>query len=113
MGLENFVSIAEIVAGFAVLVTLIFLTLELRSSAKTLRANTNAESYENWATVNEFLSQHPDRVAITQTFDPSKTLSEFTEVEQAAIRLLARSLFQRFQSLYFKYSAGILTEDVW
>jgi hypothetical protein len=40
-------------------------------------------------------------------------LSEFTEVEQAAIRLLARSLFQRFQSLYFKYSAGILTEDVW
>jgi hypothetical protein len=45
MGLENFVSIAEIVAGFAVLVTLIFLTLELRSSAKTLRANTNAESY--------------------------------------------------------------------
>ena len=113
MGLENFVSIAEIVAGFAVLVTLIFLTLELRSSAKTLRANTNAESYENWATVNEFLSQHPDQVAISQTFDPSKTLSEFTEVEQAAIRLLARSLFQRFQSLYFKYSAGILTEDVW
>lgn len=113
MGLEDFVSIAEIVGGFAVLVTLIFLTIELRSNAKTLRANTNAESYENWATANEFLSQHPDRVAISQAFDPTKVLSEFTEEEQASIRNFARALFQRFQSLYFKYSAGILTEDVW
>jgi len=113
VSLENFALIAEIVGGLAVLVTLIFLTVELRSNAKTLKANTNAESYANWANVNETLSQHPDRVAISQAFDTNKSWNDFTSEQQASIQIFARALFQRFQSLHFKYDAGILDEAVW
>ena len=113
MSLEEFSLIGEIIGGLAVLVTLMFLVIELRSNARTLRANTNAESYKNWADQNSVMSQHPDRVAISQTFDPTKTWDDFTPEQQASIQTIARSSFQRFQSLHFQYAAGILDEKVW
>ena len=42
MNLQDLASIAEIIGGFAVLATLVYLTIELRDNTKILKANTNA-----------------------------------------------------------------------
>ena len=113
MNLQDLASIAEIIGGFAVLATLVYLTIELRDNTKTLKANTTAEIYRNWSAQNHDLCQHPHLDIITRAFHADETVDKFEPIEQAILQTQGRGLIQRFQAIHFQYSAGIVDKEVW
>ena len=113
MNLQDLASIAEIIGGFAVLATLVYLTIELRDNTKILKANTNAEVYRNWSVQNDILSQHPHLDIITRGYVADEAWGNFEPTEQAILQTTGRSLIQRFQAIHYQYSAGIVDKEVW
>jgi len=113
MSLQELASIGEFVGGLAVLVTLIYLAIELRSNTKTLKAEVNNTTYLDWSEFNTMLSQHPDREVIARAFSPNETFKNFDPAEQFALACIARTMIQKFSASFFQYKAGILGIENW
>ena len=113
MNLQDLASIGEFVGGLAVLVTLLYLALELRENTKTLKANSTTDSYLGWSEFNFQLSKHPGHVAIMRSFDPQESLDNFNPSEQVALDFFGRAMMQRFGAGSFQYDAGLLHSDAW
>ena len=113
MNLQDFASIAEIVGGFAVLATLIYLVIELRNNTSILRAEASNSSYNRWAEFNTMLSQHPDKHVFARSLDPNESFENFDLIDQFTLSCLGRTMIQRFSASYFHYKAGILDVANW
>jgi hypothetical protein len=113
MNLNDLASIGEFVGGFAVLITLIYLAIELRGNTKALKAEVSNTSYVGWSEFNAMLSQHPDKLILARAFDPQEAFEDFTPIEQFTLACVARTMMQRFSAAFFQYKAGILDAANW
>ena len=110
--LQDFALIAEVVAAVAVIVTLVFLVLEMRSNTDAIRAQTYTE----------LMTQINDWRALTVT-DP--TLSELTDkrdadgweglssVEERRVWYRSIVLWGIYESAFYARERGVLGEDEW
>jgi len=110
--LQDFALIAEVVAAAAVIVTLVFLVLEMRSNTDAIRAQTYTE----------LMTQINDWRALTVT-DP--TLSELTvkrntegweglsNVEERRVWFGSIVLWGIYESAFYARERGVLGEDEW
>ena len=113
MNLQELASIGEFVGGLAVLVTLIYLAIELRSNTKTLKAEVNNTTYIGWSEFNTMMSQHPDREVIARAFNPQESFENFDPIDQFTVACVARTMIQKFSASFFQYKAGILGAENW
>lgn len=113
MNLQDLASIAEIVGGFAVLATLIYLVIELRNNTNILKADASNSSYAGWSEFNTMLSQHPDKHIIARAFDPEEALGNFEPIDQFTLVCLGRTMMQKFSATFFQYKAGIMDTAIW
>jgi hypothetical protein len=111
--LDQIASFAEIIGGFAVLATLIYLAVELRENTKTLKADANTATYLNWSAFNELMSQHPDRLLFGRAFDPQEVWANFEPIEKMTLSCLGRAMIQKFSSVFYQHDAGIVDAEVW
>ena len=110
--LQDFALIAEVVAAAAVIVTLVFLVLEMRSNTDAIRAQTYTE----------LMTQINDWRALTVT-DP--TLAELTDkkdaegweglssVEERRVWFGSIVLWGIYESAFYARERGVLGEDEW
>ena len=113
MNLQDLAAIGEFIGGTAVLVTLIYLAVELRNNTKTLRAEASNSSYAGWSDFNAMLSKHPDKLVIARAFDPNESFENFDAIEQFTLSCLGRTMIQRFSAQFFQYKAGIMDSANW
>jgi hypothetical protein len=113
MNLQDWASIAEIIGGFAVLATLIYLIMEVRDNTRTLKAKATTAAVTGWSEFNAMLSQHPERVVAAQAFLPQGSLDNFDPAEQVTLDFLGRSILHRFLASFFLYEAGIMDAEAW
>ena len=115
MTLENINTIAQTIAALAVLVSLIFVGVQLRQNTRAIRASAGFEGTHSWATLNEQILQLPDAqlMPMLQAFDPEKTLDDFSEIEQVRISTVQLALFQKLEGLYFLYKYGSVDAALW
>jgi hypothetical protein len=113
MNLQDFASIAEIVGGFAVLVTLVYLVIELRNNTKILRAEASNTSYLGWSEFNAMLSQHPDKHVCARAFDRQEAFDKFEPLDQFTVSCLGRTMLLRLSATFFQYKAGVLDSANW
>ena len=113
-------NVGEFVGAIAVVVTLVYLAVQVRHSmeateanTQTIRANASKEVYLAWSDFNFELSRHPDRVLIDRIFKADTEFSQLDHNEQAAVGFFFRSVVERFASEHALYEAGILTPDVY
>ena len=113
MTLQDLAAIGEFVGGLAVLITLIYLAIELRSNTKTLKAEANNTTYLDWSEFNTMMSQHPDKEVLVRAFNPQESFENFDPAEQFTVACVARTMVQKFSAAFFQHKAGILGAENW
>lgn len=110
MKLSDWASIAEIVAGVGVIVTLIFLIAGIRENTEITRAaafDRNMESINQWRVE---LAKDPEmtRIWLSQT-----TREELNEVDEFRLAMLHGSLWGIYEKSYYAQEYGVLGPSEW
>jgi hypothetical protein len=110
----------EFVGAIAVVVTLIYLAIQVRHSkeateanTRTIRANAAKEVYVGWSNFCLELSRHPDKVWLDKILKPDADYSQLNEEEKVAIGYYFRSVVERFASEHALFEGGVLPSDVY
>ncbi len=106
-------SLAELLGAAGVIVSLVYLSYQIRENTKTVKAGATKDTYTGWAEFNFELSKHPDRVEIDRMWKLDATWSDFSEEQQILLGWVCRSVVERFEAEYSLHEAGILKSEVW
>lgn len=108
-------AIGEIVSAVAVVVSILYLSIQIRSNTKATKASASFDATHSWALSNEQMPLFSDEMieVFHKTYDQNAAHSDFSTVEN--IRALAhhRALLQKLEGQYFLYKYGYLDPGVW
>jgi hypothetical protein len=114
MNVQDLGSLGELIAAFATLGTLIYLTVQIRQNTKAVKTTSFMESQHFFASLHENLAHDPKLMEIgLNAFDPAKKLSDFTQTEQWTLGMLGRSVMQRTEAQYYLHKNGFLEDEFW
>ena len=106
---------AEVIGAIAVIVSILYLALQVRDNTRSVRANAGFEAAHSWAISNEILYQAPekDRMVFARAFDLGESVDKFSESERIHISILMRSLFEKLEGQYYLFKYGSLDQAIW
>ena len=107
-------AIGEIVGAGAVVVSLLYLAVQTRENAKSLKANAlwNAETI--FGEVNYSHGSNPEwALLLNKAFNPEAKASDFSEAELSQVQFTIRGAMQYFQAQWVMCKEGILPESFW
>lgn len=114
MTLEQIYFIASIAAAFAVVISIIFLALQIRMNTKAIRAESEYEAETRWADINFNLGSSKELAAFAMRHvDASLDPASLDPVELAQAGHFVRAMLQNYQSYYYLFRNGSLTQDAW
>ena len=94
MTLEQLASMGEMIGGFSVVLTLLYLAFETRRNTTVHIASTNSDAYLDWAASNQAVASDPILIPIIARVYDNQPLDSFDLTERIRIELSMRSLFQ-------------------
>jgi hypothetical protein len=106
-------SLAEMLGAAGVIVSLLYLSHQIRVNTRTVRAEAAKSTYSGWSDFNYELSQHPDRVEIDRMWKPDSRWEDFSHEQQIVLGWVCRSIVERFEAEFALFEAGILKQEVW
>jgi len=111
MPLEQLANIAEVIGVVVVVVTMIFLTLQMRQNTKTLRSAAAQNAHEMAESMYSPVIADADLadLILRGLRDPA-TLSE---VETARFTAFWQNAFFTFQNWFYQRQVGVLDEGIW
>ncbi len=99
MNWEAMSTIAEVVSAIAVVVSLVYLAIQLRSNTKALKANGAWDSEVVYGNANLEIALDPDfALLFTRASSASADIADFNEAEQAKLYVAVRAALQFAQS---------------
>ena len=115
MAFSDWSIIAEIVSAIGVMISLIYLAVQIRSNTRATKASASFDATHSWAESNEQVPQFSDELilAFKRSFDPTSDQNEFSDIENIRIGAHIRALFQKLEGQYYLYKYGYLEPDVW
>jgi hypothetical protein len=114
MSLELANTLSSAVAAIAVVISLIFVGLQLRASVRSQQALAAWQSENSWAQLNFELARDPQAIELMEKINSPETSLELlqgTQLLQA--QYMIRCLLQHAQSQYFLFRRGSLSEEDW
>jgi hypothetical protein len=112
MNITKIAQFTEIVSGIAVLVTLVFLYIEVRENSAVIRASSYTQST---AMINEWRYQganNPELTRLFRAFMNGET-NTFNEIEAQQFSFFIGALWGVYESSYYSKGYGILGEQEW
>ncbi len=111
MTLQDFANLGEAIGGIAVLITLIFLTFQIRQNTKTVLTSTRQAIHDASRSDNELILVHPhlERIYRIGRRDPTALTNE----ERPLFRHLMGTLFLNHEMMYLHHQHGVIDEDLW
>ena len=107
-------AIAELLGAVGVILSVIYLAIQIRSNTSALKTNANWDTHHSFAEVNDYLAQGGEIGEIVRkSTDPEMTMDQFSDKEAFQFQMFARGMFQRLEAQYFQYKAGMLAPEVW
>ncbi|MFT4940145.1 MAG: hypothetical protein ACI88A_003197 [Paraglaciecola sp.] len=108
-------AIGTMIGSIAVVVSIIYLSIQIRSSTRATKASASFDATHSWATSNEQIPQFSDELllAFKRSFDPTSDANDFSDIENMRIGGHIRALFQKLEGQYYLYKYGYLEPDVW
>ncbi len=108
-------SIGEIIGAIAVVVSIVYLSTQVRSNTRATRATAGFEAAHSWAGTNEaVLTLDQDfKSRLIESCSPDSTWNDFTPEERRDISVFHRALFQKLEGQYFLLKYGVLDEGIW
>ena len=111
MTLESLGSIGELIGGLAVAVSLVYLAIQVRQSARTTRAE--MLQHYSLALESELMALGRDPQASHVWNAGLRNWDDLSEAEQGQFGGMIAGLFTGFESTYNQYRSGLLEEDSW
>src|SRR5512139_1174321 len=114
MNWEAIGAIGEIIGAGAVVVSIVYLSIQIRSNTRATRGSASYEAAHSWAQTNEQLAQLPDDVfrMVGGWYRPD-IASTLSDEDHARMTLWNRSILQKLEGQYFLYRYGLLEADLW
>jgi len=115
MNWESIGAISEVVGAVAVVVSIVYLALQIKSNTNAVRANAGFEATHSWASSNELIATLPDEhlTLIQRIYDPNESWEAFSDLERMRISLFLRALVQKLEGQYYLYRYEQLDEGLW
>ena len=115
MDIQDWGAIGELVSAVAVVVSIAYLSVQIRSNTRATRARANFDATHSWATINELVSDYePDLLkAIQDSYKQEHAWESFDEFTRMRLGLIHRALFQKLEGQYFLYADGYLERNLW
>ena len=114
MSLELINTLSAGISALAVVISLIFVGLQLRASTRAQRALAAWQSENSWAQLNFEIAKDPQIVEVMEKINSLQTgpgSLQGTKLLQS--QFMIRCLLQHAQSQYFLFSDGSLSEEIW
>ncbi|GAG01696.1 unnamed protein product, partial [marine sediment metagenome] len=111
MSLEDLGNIGEFVAAVAVVVSLIYLAVQIRHNTRSVRASTYqvaVSSISDWSREVSLDSNAP-RIFSVGTIDPD----QLNENERLQLYFQFVSLFRNFENLFYQHRQGMIEDSAW
>ena len=110
MTLEHFANLFEIIGGAIVVITLIFLVIQMRQNTHTLRSSTVLGSHNTTLTVYGMMLQDSTMEVLCKGMPKP---SELTSVEKARFHAFWTATLQNYQQTYFQIQAGTYEKNLY
>ena len=111
MELEVYTLIAEVVAAVAVVVTLIYISIELRQNTRALRTSAYQDMVGN--TMQIVMPLMADRELAEFFYRAQENSDTLTDQEKLRWHLLMLACFRHWDNLYYQYRIGNLEAEMW
>jgi hypothetical protein len=118
--------VAEVVGAVAVVISLIYLSIQVKSNTRALKASSSFETTHSWAAFNEMLvggmigdpafqaGGDCRIVEITATFyDPDARPGDLSRSDTVLVTMMHRALFQKLEGQYYQFKHGYLEPQIW
>ncbi|MCX2983115.1 hypothetical protein EYC98_19815 [Halieaceae bacterium IMCC14734] len=114
MTLAELGNLGEALSGVAVLVSLIYLIVELRRNTRTARSNSAWNSTVALAELCEVIADNPHlSELVMKCHSPDTKLEDFTTAEFAQWFFVCRSVLYKYEAQWFLWSEGSLSDEMW
>ncbi len=114
MTLDFINTLSATVSAIAVVLSLVFVGLQLRASTRAQRALAAWQSENAWAQLNFEVSIDPRTAELLQTIlSEDASLADLAGAKLPQARFMVRSLLQHVQSQYFLFREGSLSVEDW
>ncbi len=105
-------AIGELVGGVAVIGSLLFVGIQLRTTTKTLRAQSSYEAFSKANELNQVPISDPRLATIINDFEDTG-VADVDESSAAQLRYFVRSAFMQWSAQQFLHQQGILDDAYW
>ena len=111
MLLSDLGNLGEMISGVAVVISLVYLAIQVRKNTETERTSTYQAVVSDFGSLNRTMSSTPD-LSILYV----KAMENFGDLdasEKARVSQLFFATFHYFENMYYQHRKGYLEEDVW
>lgn len=111
MTLNELGNIGEFLSSIGVIVSLVYLAIQIRKNTETERTSTYQSVVSDFGSLNRTMSS-----SANLSYLYVQAMEDFTKLdadEKARISQLFFATFHYFENMYYQYQKGYLEEDVW
>ena len=111
MNIESMANYADVIGGIAVIVSLIYVGIQIRRNAKSSQSQANQSAHESLANVSLEVAKDPDLSSLTRK--GMIAFYQLTEEERFRFILLMVVTYRRYENIFYQYEKGFLEEELW
>lgn len=111
MNIEVMANYADVIGGTAVLISLIYVGLQIRSNTKSSLSQTNMAAHESLANISLAIGTDAQLASLVR-----KGLLNFdalSEDEKFQFLTMLTSLYRRYENVYYQNKKGLLENELW
>lgn len=111
MNIEGFAQLAEIVSSIGVIVSLIYVSVQVRQNTRALKATTYNEVTANSVSIMSPWHAHPEfaEFLVRMLADPDSA----TPAQKLRFHVMLLTAFRHWDNLYYQFRNGALDREMW
>ncbi len=111
MSIADLGSLGELVGSIAVVLTLIFLTMQLRQNTSALQTNISQSYLDRWMATYDHVINN-DAIASAFAKNP-QTVDDLSEIELIKLNAFFQMAMRQTEFMYYQYRNGKLDQELW
>ncbi len=108
----NWRNLAEMIAVLSVVLSLIFVGVELRQNTNVAKASSYREITEGLAEQRTFWASDPEVAAMYQAYAQGD-ISDFSDVQRTRLDFILTNIFSSYENAYFSRKYGVIGDAEW
>ena len=111
MTLDQLASIGEIIGGIAVVISLVYLAIQIRSNTETERTSTYQSIVSDFGALNNTMASTPE---LSHMFvQAMENYHQLSSDQKARISQVFFQCFRYFENMFYQHQKGYLDDEVW